>query len=159
MATKRKTRSTVEVPASTVESSATTTRAKSRKVARQSPKIISEPEKSAKKPKKEEAKQAALVTIEETNRSIEKKPKKTGKAKEESKVPEKTVETEPAIFVQPPVKTEETKNGIEKKPPGKTGKDKKEPKIHKCYICDKIFRGLNDLRKHLRIHSDERPYQ
>lgn len=35
---------------------------------------------------------------------------------------------------------------------------KKNKKEYKCQICDKHFQGLNDLRKHLRIHSDERPY-
>lgn len=35
---------------------------------------------------------------------------------------------------------------------------KKSKKEYKCEICDKQFQGLNDLRKHLRIHSDERPY-
>jgi hypothetical protein len=52
-------------------------------------------------------------------------------------------------------------------------KKSKPKKIHKCEICEKIFKGedrlqksqngnfklkivgLNDLRKHLRIHSDE----
>lgn len=62
-----------------------------------------------------------------------------------------------------PNKIEETKPRIEKKPHllagEKVRKSKKEPKTHRCNICEKIFRGLNDLRKHLRIHSDERPYQ
>lgn len=31
-------------------------------------------------------------------------------------------------------------------------------KEYKCEVCEKQFQGLNDLRKHLRIHSDERPY-
>lgn len=35
---------------------------------------------------------------------------------------------------------------------------KRSKKEYKCHICDKQFQGLNDLRKHLRIHSDERPY-
>lgn len=39
----------------------------------------------------------------------------------------------------------------------KTGKRSK--KEYKCHICEKQFQGLNDLRKHLRIHSDERPYE
>jgi len=30
---------------------------------------------------------------------------------------------------------------------------------YKCEVCQKRFAGSNDLRKHLRIHSDERPYQ
>lgn len=29
---------------------------------------------------------------------------------------------------------------------------------YQCGVCDKHFLGSNDLRKHLRIHSDERPY-
>lgn len=28
-----------------------------------------------------------------------------------------------------------------------------------CQICEKEFLGFNDLRKHIRIHTDERPYQ
>ena len=32
-------------------------------------------------------------------------------------------------------------------------------KINKCDICGKVFAGTNDLRKHLRIHNDERPYE
>jgi hypothetical protein len=152
MATKRKTRSTVEIPPATIESSTTVTRAKLRQIA---PKIISEPETNPTKPKKEETKKALIVIYEETNRSIEKKPRKTVKAKdkEEEKVPEPVKIL--SITTIPP-QIEETKKSEEKKP-RKLGK--KEPKIHKCYICDKVFRGLNDLRKHLRIHSDERPYQ
>jgi Zinc finger, C2H2 type len=38
-------------------------------------------------------------------------------------------------------------------------KQLKQKKVHKCGICNKVFKGLNDLRKHLRIHSDERPYE
>lgn len=30
---------------------------------------------------------------------------------------------------------------------------------HVCNICDKSFSYSNDLRKHLRIHSDERPFE
>lgn len=36
---------------------------------------------------------------------------------------------------------------------------KRSKKEYKCHICEKQFQGLNDLRKHLRIHSDERPYE
>lgn len=39
-----------------------------------------------------------------------------------------------------------------------SSKNLKKTKVHKCYICQKVFRGLNDLRKHFRIHSDERPH-
>ncbi|XP_055598281.1 zinc finger protein 454-like [Uranotaenia lowii] len=35
---------------------------------------------------------------------------------------------------------------------------KKERKKYICQVCDKHFMGANDLRKHLRIHNDERPY-
>lgn len=36
---------------------------------------------------------------------------------------------------------------------------KKEPKKNLCMICYKEFAYSNDLRKHLRIHSGERPFQ
>ncbi|XP_036216679.2 uncharacterized protein [Bactrocera oleae] len=32
-------------------------------------------------------------------------------------------------------------------------------KLHVCHICSKQFRGNNDLRRHMLIHSDERPYK
>ncbi|CAD7005187.1 unnamed protein product [Ceratitis capitata] len=32
-------------------------------------------------------------------------------------------------------------------------------KVHICHICSKQFRGNNDLRRHMLIHSDERPYK
>ncbi|XP_011202944.2 zinc finger protein 431 [Bactrocera dorsalis] len=32
-------------------------------------------------------------------------------------------------------------------------------KVHVCHICSKQFRGNNDLRRHMLIHSDERPYK
>lgn len=35
---------------------------------------------------------------------------------------------------------------------------KKERKQYICHVCNKNFMGANDLRKHLRIHNDERPY-
>lgn len=47
------------------------------------------------------------------------------------------------------------KNQIIKK---ESTKLKKERKQHVCDVCQKVFLGLNDLRKHLRIHNDERPY-
>ncbi|XP_055703922.1 zinc finger protein 569-like [Phlebotomus papatasi] len=37
-------------------------------------------------------------------------------------------------------------------------KKKKSTKKYICDVCEKIFQGLNDLRKHSRIHNDERPY-
>lgn len=41
----------------------------------------------------------------------------------------------------------------------KTSTNTKRDKIkYQCDVCQKGFQGLNDLRKHLRIHSDERPY-
>lgn len=52
---------------------------------------------------------------------------------------------------------EKPKLNTDKKPQVK--KESKQKKINKCSICLKVFKGLNDLRKHLRIHSDERPYQ
>lgn len=36
---------------------------------------------------------------------------------------------------------------------------KREPKKNLCKICSKDFKYANDLRKHLLIHSDERPFQ
>lgn len=30
---------------------------------------------------------------------------------------------------------------------------------HRCDVCNKTFLGKNDLRKHVRTHSDERPYE
>ncbi|CAG9801595.1 unnamed protein product [Chironomus riparius] len=41
----------------------------------------------------------------------------------------------------------------------KTETCQKPKKINNCEICGKVFKGLNDLRKHIRIHSDERPYE
>lgn len=35
----------------------------------------------------------------------------------------------------------------------------KSPRKYQCGVCEKQFLGSNDLRKHLRIHSDERPYE
>ncbi|XP_058830475.1 zinc finger protein OZF [Topomyia yanbarensis] len=35
---------------------------------------------------------------------------------------------------------------------------KKNRKQYICQVCNKNFMGANDLRKHLRIHNDERPY-
>ncbi|XP_067647165.1 uncharacterized protein [Eurosta solidaginis] len=32
-------------------------------------------------------------------------------------------------------------------------------KSYVCHVCNKEFRGNNDLRRHLLIHSDERPYK
>lgn len=32
-------------------------------------------------------------------------------------------------------------------------------KVHACHICSKQFRGNNDLRRHMLIHSDERPHK
>lgn len=43
-------------------------------------------------------------------------------------------------------------------PSSSTASSKSKKKEYKCQICEKQFQGLNDLRKHLRIHSDERPY-
>ncbi|KAL9702609.1 hypothetical protein quinque_006127 [Culex quinquefasciatus] len=40
----------------------------------------------------------------------------------------------------------------------KSDKSKKERKQYVCQVCNKTFMGANDLRKHLRIHNDERPY-
>uniref|UniRef100_A0A1Q3F6E2 C2H2-type domain-containing protein n=1 Tax=Culex tarsalis TaxID=7177 RepID=A0A1Q3F6E2_CULTA len=37
------------------------------------------------------------------------------------------------------------------------GKNKNR-KQYVCHVCNKTFMGTNDLRKHLRIHNDERPY-
>lgn len=35
---------------------------------------------------------------------------------------------------------------------------KEKPRKYQCEICQKRFLGNNDLRKHLRIHTDERPF-
>ncbi|CAO1335303.1 unnamed protein product [Diamesa hyperborea] len=57
---------------------------------------------------------------------------------------------------KPKLKQEST----DKKPQKSSAKKpRKVHKIHTCNICDKVFKGLNDLRKHLRIHSNERPYE
>lgn len=40
----------------------------------------------------------------------------------------------------------------------KSQKKAKERKQYLCHVCNKNFMGANDLRKHLRIHNDERPY-
>ncbi|XP_058056656.1 zinc finger protein 436 [Anopheles bellator] len=42
--------------------------------------------------------------------------------------------------------------------PSKRGRKRKERKQYRCEVCQKDFMGTNDLRKHLRIHNDERPY-
>lgn len=53
---------------------------------------------------------------------------------------------------KPKLKQEST----DKKPRKSSAKKpRKVHKIHTCNICDKVFKGLNDLRKHLRIHSNE----
>lgn len=53
---------------------------------------------------------------------------------------------------KPKLKQEST----DKKPRKSSTKNpRKVHKIHTCNICDKVFKGLNDLRKHLRIHSNE----
>lgn len=41
---------------------------------------------------------------------------------------------------------------------GQKSQKKKERKQYVCHVCNKNFMGANDLRKHLRIHNDERPY-
>uniref|UniRef100_A0A2M4BII4 C2H2-type domain-containing protein n=2 Tax=Anopheles marajoara TaxID=58244 RepID=A0A2M4BII4_9DIPT len=38
------------------------------------------------------------------------------------------------------------------------GRKRKDRKQYRCEVCQKDFMGTNDLRKHLRIHNDERPY-
>lgn len=40
----------------------------------------------------------------------------------------------------------------------KRGRKRRERKLYQCEVCQKDFMGTNDLRKHLRIHNDERPY-
>lgn len=42
---------------------------------------------------------------------------------------------------------------IQTSPSGRNGHQ------HVCTICSKSFSYSNDLRKHLRIHSDERPFE
>lgn len=37
-------------------------------------------------------------------------------------------------------------------------KGKRTKKQYLCQVCNKEFLGGNDLRKHIRIHTDERPY-
>lgn len=37
-------------------------------------------------------------------------------------------------------------------------KEKTTQRKHRCDVCGKKFLGKNDLRKHVRTHSDERPY-
>ncbi|XP_060535187.1 zinc finger protein 501-like [Cylas formicarius] len=32
------------------------------------------------------------------------------------------------------------------------------PRKYRCDVCDKRFLGTNDLKKHKRVHTDERPY-
>lgn len=38
-------------------------------------------------------------------------------------------------------------------------KEKEKPRKHPCDVCGKKFLGKNDLRKHVRTHSNERPYE
>lgn len=40
----------------------------------------------------------------------------------------------------------------------KSSTDVKPKKSNTCEVCQKVFQGQNDLKKHFRIHTDERPY-
>lgn len=35
----------------------------------------------------------------------------------------------------------------------------REKKKNSCELCDKVFLGVNDLKKHMRVHNNERPFQ
>lgn len=43
--------------------------------------------------------------------------------------------------------------------PTKKRKWRKAPKKYDCAVCDKEFKGLTDLKRHLLIHSNEKPYK
>uniref|UniRef100_A0A182JM40 C2H2-type domain-containing protein n=1 Tax=Anopheles atroparvus TaxID=41427 RepID=A0A182JM40_ANOAO len=51
-------------------------------------------------------------------------------------------------------------NGLASETDSKPKRDRKRRvrKQYRCEVCQKDFMGTNDLRKHLRIHNDERPY-
>ncbi|XP_049818322.1 gastrula zinc finger protein XlCGF57.1-like [Aethina tumida] len=36
---------------------------------------------------------------------------------------------------------------------------KDKPRNYACEVCNKVFLGSNDLRKHIRVHTGERPYK
>ncbi|XP_053954359.1 zinc finger protein 25 isoform X1 [Anastrepha ludens] len=40
-----------------------------------------------------------------------------------------------------------------------TSANKRTRQLYICHVCSKQFRGKNDLRRHMLIHSDERPYK
>lgn len=82
-----------------------------------------------------------------------------------TKKADKTTKTD--IPVENEDKTDEKLSNAEiasSQPTGKTSKrktstnTKRDKTKYKCDVCQKGFQGLNDLRKHSRIHSDERPY-
>lgn len=91
-----------------------------------------------------------------------------------NKVVEKVVEVEPEpVPVEPTPQPEETNlpdddeesageesctSSSPDSKKSKSDKSKKERKQYVCQVCNKTFMGANDLRKHLRIHNDERPY-
>lgn len=55
-------------------------------------------------------------------------------------------------------KVVETNNNVSQSSPLICKLVDKNSRKYQCGVCDKNFLGSNDLRKHLRIHSDERPY-
>lgn len=56
----------------------------------------------------------------------------------------------------------DTKETVTKSKLKQIKKQTKGPRVKRkylCHICDKEFLGGNDLRKHIRIHTDERPFE
>lgn len=40
-----------------------------------------------------------------------------------------------------------------------TKRTKRTKRKYLCHFCNKVFLGGNDLRKHIRVHTDERPFE
>uniref|UniRef100_A0A7G3ACI4 Putative c2h2-type zn-finger protein n=1 Tax=Lutzomyia longipalpis TaxID=7200 RepID=A0A7G3ACI4_LUTLO len=81
--------------------------------------------------------------------------KSTKIANNPSKVPKIEPKEEPR---KPPVVAIESPKNEENPHTESSPKRKRNTKKYICDVCEKSFQGLNDLRKHARIHNDERPY-